>query len=144
MPKIDSLVNELNELCNSYIAHKHNFNKHECVNEILKDIAKQNYDLALPVLETNRPEFILLSEEGKMNFEKMKEIRKQKLDAIRKQRFEWAAGLRNEERILEKQIAMDLFIQTGKKYFFLINKLHKTVIVNDPDRHLKGMFRSQF
>jgi hypothetical protein len=142
MPTIESLVNELNEICKYYVAQKSRFIGHESVSAILKEIEDQNYNLALPVLEINRPEYILLSDEGKMDFEKMLDIRKSKVEAIRKQKFEQAARLRNDERILEKIIRFDLFVNTGEQYCYLINKFYKTVIINDPEKHLKGMFRS--
>jgi hypothetical protein len=144
MPTIDSLVKELNELSKFYIAHKLKFNGHESISEIFKVIEDQNYNLALPEFEINRPEYKLLSDDGKMDFEKILAIRKLKVEATRNKKNELLAVLCERERLIEKQIRLDLFINTGKQYFYLINNLYKTVIVNDPKGHLKGMFGSRF
>jgi hypothetical protein len=144
MPTIDSLVKELNELSRFYVAHKMKFDGHESICEIFKEIEDQNYNLALPEFEINRPEYKLLSDEGKMDFEKILAIRKLKVEATRNKKNELLAVLCERQRLIEKQIRLDLFINTGKQYFYLINNLYKTVIVNDPERQLKGMFGSRF
>ena len=141
MKTIESLVSELNDLCKQYIAQKDQFLGKERMKELFLEIKGRGYGIVAPLLASSTPEYELLSEEGKMKFEEMINVRKMKMVAIKDQEFERAADLRDMERELEKKICDDFSRNNEDQHFILAGKISDFIVFNDPDNLLIALFK---
>ena len=141
METIESLVTELNDRCKKYIAQKEEFREFDRLREVFKAIKDQGYNISTPLFGFTMPEYELLSEGGRRDFHKMKDIQQMKLDAVSARNFERAADLRDIERELSLKIRMDFTINNGNQHFILAGKLPELVIFNDPDNVLITLFK---
>ena len=141
MATIESLVSELNALCKKYIAQKEGFKEFDRIREVFKAIKDQGYNISTPLFGFTMPEYELLSEEGRRDFHKLKDIQQMKMDAVTALNFERAADLRDIERDLSMKIKMDFSINNGDQPFILAGKLPELVIFNDPDNFLITLFK---
>ena len=141
MATIETLVEELNQLCEDWIAQKEQFSKKDRFFEVLTRIKEQGYSLSFPRLKLAVPEYDLLSEVGKQDFNKMMEIRKMKAEAIGRQEFERAANLRDAERSLIWKIQADFESSMNPEHFILSGKMNDLIIFNDPDNVLISLIK---
>jgi len=141
MASIESLVEELNQLCKQWITDMEQFSKKDRIFEILKSIKEQGYSLSFPRLKLAVPEYDLLSVDGKNDFDKLMEIRNMKAEAIGSQEFERAADLRDEERSLIWKIQSEFESSKNVEHFILSGKMHDIVIFNDPDNVLISLIK---
>lgn len=141
MESIEVLVTELNDLCKQYIAQKDEFQGKDRMKELFMAIKEQGYNVVAPLIEYSTPEYELLSDEGKRNFDKMMEIKKKKLQAIEMHDFERAADLRDLERELIRKISMDFSQNNENRSFIFSGKISDLVIFNDPDNLLIALFK---
>ena len=132
MTKIESLVEELNALCKKYIEQKGEFNEKERFRELILQIEMQGYTIAIPGMDMDLPDFDLLSDEGKNDFDRMQEVRKQKKEAVEKREFERAADLRDLERQLTAKIQHDFCAGQEDQHFILAGKMSEILLFNDP------------
>ena len=136
MATIESLVDELNELCKRFLAQKEQFEEGDRFHEVLMAIQDNGYNIEIPSLELVEPVYELLSDEGKKDFDEMMKIRKMKLEAAERQEFERSADLRDMERKLSFKIKMDFSANTANQHFILAGKMSDLILYNDPDNLL--------
>ena len=141
METIESLVEELNELCKRYIVQKEQFKEKDRFHEVLTAIQDKGYNIEIPSLELVEPVYELLSDEGKKDFDEMMKIRKMKMEAVERHEFERAADLRDIERKLLFKIKMDFSSNTDDQHFILAGKMSDLVIFNDPDNILIALIK---
>lgn len=141
MASIESLVEELNQLCKGWITQKEQFSKKDRFFEVLTSIKGQGYSLSFPRLKLAVPEYDLLSEVGKHDYDKMMGIRKMKTEAIGRQEFERAVDLRDEERSLIWKIQSDFESSKNAELFILSGKMNDIIIFNDPDNVLISLIK---
>ena len=141
MVAIELLVSELNDLCKKYIAQKEEFKKFDKIREVFKAIRDQGYNISTPLFGFSMPEYELLSEEGRRDLHKLKDIQQMKMDAVAALNFERAADLRDIEIELNMKIKMDFTVNNGDQPFILAGKLPELIIFNDPDNFLITLFK---
>ncbi len=141
MATVESLVAELNELCNRYLIQKETFKELDRIWEVFLAIKKQGFRITTTFWETDSPEQDLLSDTGKKDFEKMMEIRRLKMDAIEKHEIEKSADRRDEEQTLIRKLSADFSVNTEHQYFILALKIPDLVLFHDPDQLLNELFK---
>ena len=141
MTQILSLIDELNSLCQQYVAQKDEFKEHDRIKAVFNAIRAQGYNIVTPQITYTTPEFELLSEDGKGDFEKFVTIRELKKEEVKALHFERAGDLRDIERELTIRIKNDFTNNTANQYFILPEKNREVVIFNDPDGNLKALFK---
>ena len=141
MSTIESLVEELNELCKRHIAQKEQFKENDRFHEILMEIQDKGYSIGIPSLELAEPVYELLSDEGKKDFDEMIKIKKMKMEAVERHEFERAADLRDIERKLLFKIKMDFSLSTANQHFILAGKMSDLILFNDPDNVLIALIK---
>lgn len=141
METIESLVAELNELCKKYVSQKEEFREFDRIREVFSTIKAAGYIISTPLFESAMPEYELLSEQGKQDFQKMKEIQQMKMKAVSARNFARAAELRDTERTLILKIKMDFSINNGNQPFILAGKIPEFIIFNDPENVLITLFK---
>jgi len=141
METIESLVEELNHLCDRYIAYVKACQETDRIREVFRAIKNQGCNIVTPCFAPDSPDVELLSDEGKQDLENMASIRKKKIDAINAQYFEGAADFRDIERKLESKILLEFFKNTVNQHFILLKNTPNEVIFNDPDNQLIALFK---
>jgi len=141
MSQIESLVEELNDLCKRCIAQKEQFKENDRFHEILMEIQEKGYNIEIPSLESAEPVYELLSDEGKKDFNEMMKIRNMKMEAAERHEFERAADLRDMERKLLFKIKMDFSSNTNDQHFILAGKMSDLILFNDPDNVLIALIK---
>ena len=141
MSQIESLVEELNDLCKRCIAQKEQFKENDRFHEILMEIQEKGYNIEIPSLESSEPVYELLSDEGKKDFDEMMKIRNMKMEAAERHEFERAADLRDMERKLLFKIKMDFSANTNDQHFILAGKMSDLILFNDPDNVLIALIK---
>ena len=141
MSQIESLVEELNDLCKRCIAQKEQFKENDRFHEILMEIQEKGYNIEIPSLESSEPVYELLSDEGKKDFNEMMKIRNMKMEAAERHEFERAADLRDMERKLLFKIKMDFSSNTNDQHFILAGKMSDLILFNDPDNVLIALIK---
>lgn len=104
-------------------------------------IKDQGYTISWPSFSIFEPEYELLSEEGRRDFERLIDFRKMKLEAVSNLNFDRAADFRDIERELIKKIRADFFTNNQNQHFILAGKFPEIVIFNDPDSLLITLFK---
>jgi hypothetical protein len=142
MARIEHLVAELNTLCKQYVEQKVEFKEKERLRELILQIEMLGYKISIPGMDMDLPDYDLLSDEGKKDFERMKEIRKKKFEAAEKKEFERAADLRDLERQLTAKIQNDFCAGREDRHFILAGKMSELVMFNDPGNCLLLLIKS--
>jgi len=133
MATIESLVSELNGLCKQYVSQKDDFQDIDKLQEVFNAIKTLGYNIVTSHSGDVLPDFELLSEEGKQDYEKMITIRSRKMAAIHNQEYERAADLRDIERKLDRKIKFDFWIDHKPLNVILTGKISELVVFDDPN-----------
>jgi translation initiation factor 2 beta subunit (eIF-2beta)/eIF-5 len=141
METVESLVEELNQLCDRYIAYFKACQETDRIREVFRAIKNQGCNIVTPGFEPDSPEVELLSEEGKQDLQKLASFRKKKIEAINAQHLESSADFRDIEEYLERKIIIDFVQNTVNKHFILLKNTPNEVIFNDPDNQLIALFK---
>ena len=89
-------------------------------------------DYFIVISENIQIDYELLSEKGKKDYDKMKDIQRLKVSAVNNQEFERAADLRDVERSLDSKIRTEFSMNTDNPHFILAGKMSDIVICNNP------------
>ncbi len=141
MNRIDSIIEELNELCRDYIKQQDRFRDFEKIRELFREMKTLGFTIVTPLFEVSSPESQFLSENGKNDLQQMSDIQKKKLQAIKNNEFERAADLRDLERQLLGKIRLDFSQITRDRFFILPSGDTNLIIFNDPESLLMNLFR---
>jgi len=141
MNRIDSIIEELNELCRDYIKQQDRFRDFEKIRELFREMKTLGFTIVTPLFEVSSPESQFLSENGKNDLQQMSDIQKKKLQAIKNNEFERAADLRDLERQLLGKIRLDFSQITRDRFFIIPSGDTNLIIFNDPERLLMNLFR---
>jgi hypothetical protein len=141
MKEIAKLLDELNKLCTLYVSHKIDFDQQDRICELISNIIAKGYGFAIFKMSLKTPEYLLLSDKGKNDFNKLNDITKLKLQAIHTYQWEQAARLRDDERKLTELVYTEIFSILDTQFYFLKSKSSKIVFFLDPGNQLKGMLK---
>lgn len=141
MNPIASELDELNMLCEKHDCLQEDTLQKTRIREIFTDLVKQGYSIVTPRFDPESPEYVALSENGKMICKRLIYIRKKKLEAIAHENFEFAADLRELELELKKRMVSDFSKMIANKFFVLLSATSKEIIYNDFDGKLKAYFK---